>query len=230
MEGSNMNLERSRDSIKKMFQLLFFQISREKIICFDRSDLIVGLFFSWLVGVGRYWDDPGAKILQHLGFGSVIYVFMLSALIWLLFKPFRIEKWSYQNILTYVALTSFPALLYAIPVERFVDLNSAAVMNAYFLLIVASWRVALLVFYLKRFARLTVFQTAIATLLPLTAIISILTALNLERAVFEIMGGLRERTSNDMAYMILNLLTLISIFLIGPLLLSYGLIVYKKRR
>ncbi len=216
------------NSIKKMFRLLFFRISRDEIVSLDKSDLIVGLVFTWLVGMGRYWDDPGAKFLQHLGLGSVIYVFVLSGFLWLLFKPFRIEKWSYQNILTYVSLTAFPAILYAIPVERFVEVNTAAAMNAYFLLIVAAWRVALLVSYLKKFARLTIFQTTVATLLPLTVIIASLTALNLERAVFEIMGGIRERTTNDTAYMILNLLTILSVLLFAPLLISYGVIVYKK--
>ncbi|OFZ15718.1 MAG: hypothetical protein A2Z20_08985 [Bdellovibrionales bacterium RBG_16_40_8] len=215
-------------SLKKMFRLLFFRTSRDEILNLNRSDLIIGVVFTWLVGVGRYWDDPGAKVLQHLGLGSVMYILVLSGFLWLLFKPFRIESWSYQNVLTYVSLTAFPAILYAIPVERFLDINTAASINAYFLLIVAAWRVALLVSYLKKFARLTGFQTVVAALLPLTVIIASITALNLERAVFEIMGGIRERTSNDSAYMILNLLTMLSVILFAPLLISYGVIVYKK--
>lgn len=217
-------------SFRKMIRLLFFRLSRDEILNLDRSDLIMGVFFTWIVGIGRYWDDPGAKLLQHLGLGSVIYIFALSAFLWVLFKPFRIENWSYKNVLTYVSLTAFPAILYAIPVERFLDINTAAAINAYFLLIVAAWRVALLVSYLKKFARLTIFQTLVATLLPLTVIITILTALNLERAVFEIMGGFRERTSNDSSYMILNLLTMLSVILFVPLLISYGFIVYNKWR
>lgn len=213
-----------------MFRLLFFRISRDEIINFDKSDLFIGLLFTWLVGIGRYWDDPGAKFIQHIGFGSLIYVFVMAGFLWLLFKPFRIERWSYHNVLSYIALTSFPALLYAIPIERFVYFDAAAAINSYFLLIVATWRVALLISYMKKFARLSVFQTFVATFLPLTVVITALTALNLERAVFDIMGGIRERTSNDSAYMILNLLSILSIVVFVPLLICYGVIVYKKSK
>lgn len=215
-------------SIKKMFRLLFFKISRDEILAFNQSDLIIGLAFTWIVGIGRYWDDPGAKLLQHAGVGSVAYIFVLSFFIWLLLKPFHIKDWSYKNLLTFVSLTSTPALLYAIPVERFLDMNTSAAINAYFLLAVAIWRVALLVFYLRRFACITRFQTTVATLLPLTVIVTSLTALNLERAVFNIMGGIREKTSNDSAYMILNLLTMLSVIIVVPMIVSYGAIVYQK--
>ena len=40
--------------------------------------LTVGLGFTWLAGIGRYWDNPRAEWWQHLGFGSVIYVFALA--------------------------------------------------------------------------------------------------------------------------------------------------------
>lgn len=215
-------------SINKMFRLLFFKISRNEMLSFNHSDLLVGFFFTWIVGVGRYWDDPGAKLLQHAGVGSVVYIFILSFFIWLLLKPFHIKDWSYSNLLTFISLTSAPALLYAIPVERFLDVNASASINAYFLLTVAGWRVALLIFYLRRFACITRFQTTVATLLPLTVIVTSLSVLNLERAVFEIMGGFREQTSNDTAYMILNVLTFLSVLTVGPLIISYGVLVYRK--
>ena len=215
-------------SIKKMFRLIFFRVSRDEILQFNLADLRVGIAFTWIVGIGRYWDDPGASLLQHLGTGSVVYIFALSLFILLLLKPFSIKGWSYKNLLTFVSLTSIPAILYAIPVERFFDVNTSAVMNAYFLLAVAAWRVALLVFYFRRFACLSRLQTTVATLLPLTLIVASLTALNLERAIFDIMGGIRDKTSNDTAYMILNLLTALSVTLVGPLIISYGVIVFQK--
>jgi len=43
--------------------------------------LMFGLLCAWLAGMGRYWDDPGAHLLQRLGVGSVIYVFALSFLL-----------------------------------------------------------------------------------------------------------------------------------------------------
>lgn len=56
-----------------------------------------------------------------------------------------------------------------------------------------------------------------------------LSALNLERAVFDIMGGIRSSgTSHDTAYGILLALTLLSWLAIGPLLVGYGLLVFIK--
>ncbi len=49
-----------------------------------------------------------------------------------------------------VCLTAPPALLYAIPVERFFDAATARNINTGFLAFVAAWRVALLAFYLMR--------------------------------------------------------------------------------
>jgi len=72
-------------------------------------------------------------------------------------------------------------------------------------------------------------------LLPLTLIVTTLTILNLERAVFDIMGGLREGggTANDQAYAVLFTLTYFSVILFVPLLLCYlGLILngFQERR
>ena len=211
-----------------MFRLLFFRISREEMLSFNSTDLFIGIICTWLVGIGRYWDDPGAKLLQYFGAGSIIYIFSLSFFIWFLLKPFSIKGWSYKNLLIFISFTSFPAIFYAIPVERFFDIDTAGTINVYFLLVVAVWRVALLIFYLRRFACLTRVQTTIATLLPLTIIVTTLTILNLERAVFEIMGGIREKTSNDGAYGILFLLTTLSILLIMPIIISYMAIIYLK--
>jgi hypothetical protein len=44
--------------------------------------LAFGLAFTWIAGVGRYWDSPRAELWQHLGFGSLAYVFVLALIIW----------------------------------------------------------------------------------------------------------------------------------------------------
>jgi len=185
--------------------------------------------------MGRYWDDPKAKLVQHLGLGSVIYIFILSMFVWVVIWPLRPKEWSYSKVLTFVSLTSLPAILYAIPVERFLSLQIARSVNAWFLAVVASWRVALLIVFLKRYAQLGGFQIIVSTLLPLTLIVTTLTVLNLERAVFDIMGGLREGggTANDQAYAVLFTVTYFSVILFVPLLLIYvGLIVngFVERR
>lgn len=105
--------------------------------------------------MGRYWDDPGAGILQHLGAGSVVYVFCLSFVLWVVVYPLRPKNWSYFHILTFISLVSPPAMLYAIPVEQFMSLAKASELNMWFLLMVATWRVALLLFFLARFAAMS---------------------------------------------------------------------------
>jgi len=200
------------------------------MLAFNKSHFIAGLIGTWVVGVGRYWDDPGAKLLQHLGMGSVIYIFVLAALIWLIVYPFKIEKWNYFLVVTFIGLTSFPAIFYAIPVERFLSIETANKVNVWFLAVVAAWRLALLYYFLKHFTRLKLGDILTITLMPICLIISILTALNLHRVVFNVMGGVRNPTPHDEAYFVLILLTGLSVILIGPLIIAYCLSIYKKRQ
>jgi hypothetical protein len=185
-----------------------------------------------LAGVGRYWDNPRAELWQYLGLGSVAYIFVLAFILWVLIKPLKPENWSYRSVLTFVGMTSPPALFYAIPVERYFSLSTAQTMNVWFLLIVASWRVILLVLYLKRSAKLSAGAIIIAALLPLTIIVSILTALNLEHVVFRIMAGLMEdeRSANDAAYTVLWLITTLSVMASPLLVISYLVMIYQKWR
>lgn len=132
---------------------------------------------TWLVGIGRYWDHPNAELGQYLGLGSVIYIFLLSFFIWIIVYPLRKQHWHYFQIVTFVSLVSLPAILYAIPVERFMSLEAARKANVWFLQIVALWRVALLIVFLKRYAQLNIAETIVATLLPLTIIVAALTFL-----------------------------------------------------
>jgi hypothetical protein len=185
-----------------------------------RTHLAVGLAFTWLAGIGRYWDSPRASLLQHLGLGSVAYVLVLSAFLWLLLMPLRPARWRYVEILTFVCAVSPPALLYAIPVERFMSLESARAANVWFLAVVAAWRVALYVVFLVRYAGFRWLPLTAAALTPLVVIVFGLTALNLERAVFDLMAGLDPKagTSADAAYAVLFLLSYLS-FLGAPIVL-----------
>lgn len=211
-----------RRVIRTAVRLLTFRITREELLSLNHRHLLFGLFCTWVIGIGRYWDDPRASLLQHLGIGSVIYIFALALLLWLVIWPLRPQAWSYFNVLAFVSLVSPPAILYAIPVERLSRLETARALNTWFLAIVAAWRVALLIFYLRRHAQLKPFPITVAALLPLTLIVTTLTVLNLERAVFDIMGGLREPgTANDTAYMVLFVLTSFSVILFIPLVVCY---------
>lgn len=191
-----------------------------------------GIGFTWLCGIGRYWDNPKADLWQHLGLGSVIYIFILALILWLVILPLKPENWSYRNVLLFVSLTAPPAILYAIPVERFMSLDSAQRANVWFLAVVAIWRVALLLKYLKSAAGLSGLRVLVATLLPLTLIVSLLTALNLEHVVFKLMAGLEEseKSANDGAYGILFIITLFSVMASPVLLTFYGWFIYDGRR
>jgi hypothetical protein len=67
-------------------------------------------------------------------------------------------------------------------------------------------------------------------LLPLTLIVAALAALNLERAVFDIMGGVRETTSADSAYFVLMALTFVSLYVCPVLLVVYAVLAILRWR
>ncbi|MFT7626096.1 MAG: hypothetical protein ACI9WU_005289 [Myxococcota bacterium] len=108
-----------RATVALCIRVLFFRATREELLTLDSRHLAFGLAATWMVGIGRYWDHPNAELGQYLGLGSVIYVFALSALLWCFLRPMRLPDFTYRHLLTYVTLTSPPAILYAIPVERF---------------------------------------------------------------------------------------------------------------
>lgn len=219
-------------SIKKViadtFRLLTFRITEQEMVGFTRGHLIFGLAFTWLVGMGRYWDDPRAGILQHLGVGSVVYVFVLAFILRLVVYPLRPKNWSYFSVLTFISLVSPPAILYAIPVEKFFSLDVSNSLNAMFLLIVATWRLALLLFFLLRFTGLTGIAPVVAALLPVTAIVFVLVVLNLERAAIDLMGGIRDRTPNDASYGVMVLILGFSIVIFPLNAISYILLIYLR--
>jgi hypothetical protein len=219
--------------ITDAFRLLTFRTTREEMLNFGWAHLAFGLIATWLVGIGRYWDNPRAEFLQHLGVGSVIYIFALSLLLWLVVKPLRPPEWSYFYVVTFVALCAPPAVLYAIPVQMFSDIGTANTTNAFFLLIVSVWRAGLLIFFLKRFAALNTAYVFVVTFLPITLIVFALVMLNLEKAVFEIMGGFTNATPNDGAFAVLAVISFFAMLGFPLLLISYIIIVVveiSKRR
>ena len=197
---------------------------------FNSKHFITGLIGTWIVGIGRYWDDEGASLLQHLGLGSVIYIFLLAFFIWMIILPFRVEKWDYFTVLTFISLTSFPAIFYAIPVERFLSLARANTMNVWFLAIVATWRLAMLYHFLKSYTQLSLGNIITVTLMPICLIITTLTILNLHRVVFDIMGGRHNASPHDGAYDILIFLTVVSAILTLPLIAAYVTGIYNRNQ
>jgi hypothetical protein len=209
--------------IRDAFRVLTFRRPSPAIATSWPTYLAFGMTFTWLAGIGRYWDSPRASTWQTLGLGSLAYVLVLALVIWLLLAPLRPERWSYRNVLIFITLTAPPALLYAIPVERFMSLEAAQAANAWFLAIVAGWRVALLAWFLHAVARLRAHVIVVATLLPITLIVVVLAFLNLEHVVFNLMAGIRpeERSPNDIAYYVVLNLALLSTLAAPILGLAY---------
>ena len=212
-----------------VIRLLTFSLTAEDVNSFTNKHLVVGIAGTWLAGIGRYWDHPDAKILQYAGLGSVIYIFLLAAFIWLIVLPYKPRRWKYKTVLTFVSLTSFRAFLYAVPVEKFMKIEAAATVNAWFLLIVAAWRVALLSDFLNKFNELKGY-VAILTALPLVIIVSSLSFLNLEKIVFNMMGGIRHTNAAYKAYDILLVLTVGAIISLIPFLIGYIIGIFDKKR
>jgi len=142
------------------WRILTFRASREELISLSYRHLALGILCTWLVGMGRYYDNPRVGLLQHLGLGSVVYVFVFSLFIWLVIWPLRPGPWNYLRVCTFVSLVSPPAILYAVPVERFFDIATANSINAWFLVAVATWRVALLIYFLGFQRSLTGFRSS----------------------------------------------------------------------
>lgn len=196
-----------------------------------REHLGPALILSWVVGMGRYWDHPTAPWQQMLGIGSVIYVWALAALLWLVVKPLRPVSWGYLDVVTVVAMSSPPGLLYAIPIEKWTSIETAIMANVWALAGVALWRVLILFMCLRRMAQLTWPRTLVAALLPLSGIVAALAVLNLEHAVFRIMSGLRHiPTPYDGAYAVVVFLTFLAFWLFVPLVLAYLTLVILIRR
>lgn len=216
--------------LKDTWRLLVFQLPREKMSELGRGHFYLGLLGTWLAGIGRYWDHPKAELAQTLGLGSLGYIIILSGLLWCVIRPVVGSQANYWNLVTFVSLTSFPAWFYAIPVEKFVGINSAITLNVIFLTAVASWRLALLFRFVRVRYGLGWWRVTVCCLLPMTTIIFLLVGLNLEHAVFEIMGGLRKQTPGDGAYLVIILLSFLSIWLFPVLLLSWGWLIYTRVR
>lgn len=211
------------------FRFLTFRPVSSAIQTHWKAFLMFGLVFTWFAGMGRYWDNPKAHLWQYLGLGSVAYVFVLAAIVFVLVLPLGPKNWSYRNVLLFITLTAPPAVLYAIPVETFMTPSAARTTNAWFLAVVATWRVGLFSAFLSHVAKLSPGAVIIATLLPLTIIVVTLSFLNLEHVVFDLMSGTKpgERSPNDSAYGVVVTLSMLS-FLAAPLLtIGYFMLIFR---
>lgn len=185
-------LDRLPEVLSFQLRFLFFRTSREELLSVGWPHFAWGLFATWIAGVGRWWDDDDAVLLQMLGLGSVVYVFVLSALLWIVARALDAPDWTYRRVVTLVMFSSPLAFVYAIPVEMFMSVEEAAATNIRLLGVVALWRVVILFWLLVRVANFTVLKATVATLLPPVFILVALVMLNLHNVVIiHQMGGAR---------------------------------------
>ncbi len=218
-------------------RVLSFRATKDELLALNGYDLVLGLMLTWLVGIGRYWDNDRVELLQQMGVGSVVYVFVLATIVFLMLWPLRPQNWSWFRLLVFITLTSPPAAIYALPVQMMYPepgLTTANEINLVFMWIVSAWRVSLLVFYLARVCAMGVFLSIVGAAFPILTIIICLAILNLERVVFNFMMGVDESSAspNDDIYLFLFGVLLLTYILFIPLVIIYGILVYvrwKKR-
>ena len=180
---------------------LSFRLSRADVEAIDGRCLLVGLVFVWLVGVGRYWDAPDADLFDRLGLGSLAYAVFLAGLLWLIARPVARHPLGYLQTLTFVAMTAPPGLVYAIPVEWWTDVETAAAINGWFLAFVAIYRVVLLVLFYRRAAGLDRFPAGFLTLMPLALIVVVIAMLGLGETVAISMMGIRDESRTGVEWL-----------------------------
>ena len=215
-----------KSALATMGRFLTFRASSAELQNLNWSHLAWGFFFVWLAGIGRSWDNAEAGLWRHLGVGSLIYVFALAALMATIIAPFfGTTDWRvYRRALTAICLTAPPALLYAIPVEAWMSASAARAANYSLLAIVALWRVALWMFYLRRGALFSWPRVLACTLLALCVIVGIFGALGLGSAVMNAMAGARspeQQAAEDSAARFTGALFLIAAVSFFPLLIFY---------
>ena len=213
-------------------RVMALRLTVDEFNSWGTKHLLYGVILAWIAGIGRYWDNPRAALWQHLGLGSVAYVFALGAFLFLLLWPLRPDNWNFPRLVTMLAFTSPLAFLYALPVERWIGPDDARTLNGWFLFIVALWRVIIYGVFLGHVARLSPLSWFVALFLPLASIVAALASLNLEHAVFEFMAGLRERehTSADGAYALVIALAYLSVLASPFLLLLYLCAIFNAWR
>jgi hypothetical protein len=215
--------------MSKILRTLSFRLRSDEYAALGWRDAGLGLALAWLAGVGRYWDHARAGAAQKSGLGSVFYVLCLAALIWLLLRPFRLQRRNYSTVVAVVGFTSPLAWLYALPVERWMELESAMRLNLWFLAVVAVLRVLLYARFLRVGAAYSWFGTLVLTLMPLTLVVATLFALDLENAALNLMAGIdradpSRAVAQQTSMMLLNL-TGFSLYAALPLLGGYAWLV-----
>ncbi|MBV6458034.1 MAG: hypothetical protein HONBIEJF_01156 [Fimbriimonadaceae bacterium] len=219
-----------KDTFRIWFRFLTFRGSREDLLNPTQTTIALGLVGVVLAGIGRWWDDPNVSMLQQTGLGSVAYVLFLALLLLSLTTPFWPQA-RYRVVLAMVCLTSLPALLYAVPVERFLAEDHATIANATALGVVAAYRVALLVWFLARVPMLRWYQNALVVLSTISFIGSGVFILGYAPHILATMGGMRHTNPlREQASKLGEDLACISVLAIPVVVVVYGIVIAASRK
>ena len=185
------------------------------------------LVVTWLVGVGRYWHNPDSLIWQRAGLSSLIYIFVVSQLLYLVVLPLRPKNWSYKEAFVLLGLTSLPGLLYAFPLESFMSFFETQIANALLFLVIGAWRFALCARSIYTLTKIGFWPTITATLVFIAAVNIPLALINMGRPI------LSEYREDQAPYDLIYLIIVLYAFTLRyqlPIFAGYGLFIYLAQR
>jgi hypothetical protein len=185
-----------KEAFRQLWRVLTFRTTAEDVAKWCYWELGLGLICTWLVGIGRWWDDPRDLPLPvTLGLGSIAYVWIFTFVMWVLIHPIVDNPPTILQVLTFVCFVSPPAALYAIPVEHWTGMETAIQLNLAFLFIVAVYRVSLLIRFFVVAIKMSIGKALLTTFLPISIAIVSIAVMNMMIKIIEFMGGVREEAS-----------------------------------
>ncbi len=218
-----------KKALRTIWRFSTFRGTRDELVDSSIYICLVGIPLTWIIGYGRWWDDPrDLGVIIQSGIGSVVYVFLLGTLIWILSLPFKLGLRNFDYI-AFVTCCAPPALVYAIPIERMTDLQTASSYNMLALFLVSSYRILLLAWFFRKIAEAEILETTVLTILPIALIAFSLTVLEVGAQVIDIMGGFRgEALATTAAERAVSQLGCISM-LFGPLFILMWIGLWANR-
>jgi hypothetical protein len=219
-------------AIRDLGKFLTFRFTKEDYDRLCWQHFAVGFVLTWLVGIARNWDLPTAPWFAVLGLGSVVYIFILSFVLYLFAYPVSRNQRSYKTFLTMISMTAAPGLIYGIPVERMTSMESAMQLNGMFLGIVAIWRVALALHFLSKGCENSKGVAFSILAIPICIVIILLIITGRVDNAMEFMGGMRETTSQTLVDNIVLTLCVLTVpgILIGLLTYSITMAIRRDER
>jgi hypothetical protein len=207
-----------KEDIEIWKRFLTFRSKEEDLYGTRWSLLILAVLGTWIAGIGRWVTDPDASLIQRTGIGSVAYILLLSMALYVVLWFVSTKKTRFFDVLAMVGMTAPPALVYAIPVERWFVAEVSAGLHGAALAFVSIYRVSLLIFFVVRCQRYNVPGAMFGILFLLSSIIVYLFTSGKTGITFTGMGGI-ERADAAIAQDVANAINSVACvgLLVAPL-------------